>query len=445
MGNIKKSPRFLAMELLVKIRKQKTYSNIGLNQFIRKNDLNNADASLLTNLVYGVLQYRLTLEFYLKPFIKKARKIDPWVYELLLLAIYQMEYLDRIPIHAIFNETIEIAKIKGHAGTRKFVTGILHNIKRQGLPNFDHLSDEQYLSIKNSVPIWIVKQLINSVGLEKTNKILQSVNQKPNESLRVNVVKNSKNDLQVELKEEDIETTDSKVAKDGLVAQSGFLAGTQAFKNGKFIIQDESAMLVEESMNVAPGEIILDACSAPGGKTTQIAAALKNSGKVVALDIHEHKLKLVEQNALRLGVNSVIETQKLDARKVSNEFPDNYFDQILVDAPCSGIGLIRRKPEIRYDKTLKDSLNLAKIQLSILDSVADKLKVGGKLTYSTCTILPTENQTVVDSFLKSHSNFVQIKTKTAKAIKDSREDLGLTIYPDDFNSDGFFIATLVKK
>lgn len=441
---IKQTPRFLALDLLLRIRKHSTYSNIALNDVIRQSQLSRADANLLTMLVYGCLQHRLTLEYWLEPFIKNKKKVDPWVWELLLLAIYQMQYLDKVPNHAIFNETIEIAKVKGHVGTRKFVTGVLHAIKRNGLRNFDNLTAAQRLSIEESIPQWIIEQLISKVGLEKTVQIAQAVNQTPHDSLRVNIGKIKSSELQVQLEKEGITTFPSEIAADGLVAQRGFLAGTPEFKQGSFIIQDESAMLAVESMDVQPGQSILDACAAPGGKTTQIATALAGQGNVVALDIHQHKLKLIKRNAERLGVANVVHPQLLDARK-TGELGNTRFDQILVDAPCSGIGLMRRKPEVRYEKKLKDSQQLAQIQLQILDAVAPTLKSGGKLTYSTCTILPSENQTVVDQFLKKHSDFKQVKTQTKKAVKDQRTALGLTIYPDDFGSDGFFIATLMKK
>jgi 16S rRNA (cytosine967-C5)-methyltransferase len=192
---------------------------------------------------------------------------------------------------------------------------------------------------------------------------------------------------------------------------------------------------------------VLDACSAPGGKTVQIAEQLNSDegGKVVALDIHEHKLKLVARNAKRMHVDAAVTTTKLDARKIQERFADESFDAILVDAPCSGIGLIRRKPEIRYDKTQEDSLNLQKIQLAILQAVAPKIKKGGIITYSTCTILQEENEQVVDQFLQLHQEFELQKTKTALAVKQDRQDKTLTILPSDFGSDGFFVASLVKK
>jgi len=214
-----------------------------------------------------------------------------------------------------------------------------------------------------------------------------------------------------------------------------------------FTIQDESAQLVVPALDPQPGDRVLDACAAPGGKTTQIAAALDPDagGEVIALDIHANKVKLIGENAARMHVADRVAATELDARKVGTEFQAGHFDRILVDAPCSGLGLIRRKPEIRYEKQLSDSLNLQRIQLEILDAVAPTLKKGGIMTYSTCTILKQENQDVIAKFLADHPDFDLIKTPTELGLKADRKSDTLSIYPDDYLSDGFFIACLRKK
>ena len=202
-------------------------------------------------------------------------------------------------------------------------------------------------------------------------------------------------------------------------------------------------MLAVESMHLKPDDLVLDACAAPGGKTVQIAENL-TTGKVVALDIHAHKVKLIEQNAQRMQVADRIQATQLDARKVDERFADETFDKILVDAPCSGFGLLRRKPEIRYDKTWQDSQNLHRIQGTILDSVAPKVKKGGIITYSTCTILAAENDGTVQAFLARHPEFELMTTQTARAIKADRQSKTLTILPNEYNSDGFFISNLKR-
>lgn len=445
VNKLKNDPRTLAVELLVKVEKNGAYSNLALDQTIKKHELSKRDAHLLTNIVYGVIQHKLTLEYYLRPFIKDPKKVTPWVKQLLLTALYQQIYLDNIPKRAIFNETIEIAKVKGHAGIRKFVTGILHAFDRQGLPDLKEIKDPlKYLSIKTSTPKWLVETLQAEVGLKKTEQILDSINQPPHQTVRINKKVANKEEIMTRLHQAGFEVEESPVTPEALRLTGGFIPATEAFAKGQIIVQDESAMLAVDSMEILPNALILDACAAPGGKTTQLAAEM-TTGKVVSLDIHAHKVKLIEQNAKRAHVAENVEAKQLDARKAAEVFAPETFDQILVDAPCSGLGLLRRKPEVKYEKSLTDSKNLHRIQVEILDKVAPTLKVGGTLTYSTCTILTTENQATVDEFLEKHPEFEQVKTKTKNNLKKDRNELGLTIYPDDHLSDGFFIATLKKR
>lgn len=444
-NKFKNTPRYLALELLTKIQQQGTYSNLGLNQVLQQKKLTKRDANLLTNLVYGVLQHQLTLQYYLAPFIRKGKKIDPWVKQLLLLAIYQLEYLDKIPKRAVFNETIEIAKIKGHVGVRKFVTGILHEIDRQGLPKIEEIQDvKQRLSIASSTPIWLVEQLITEVGLTKTQSILATINQSPAQSVRVNEAKITKQVLIEQLQEKGIIVHESLVSTQALRLENTFVPETSFYQDGFLTVQDESAMLAVEALAPTSDDLVLDACAAPGGKTVQLAEAL-TTGKVYALDIHQHKVNLIKQNAKRSGVAANVTALALDARQVADKFSLESFTKILVDAPCSGIGLMRRKPEVKYAKSLQDSQNLQKIQGDILDAIAPTLKKDGMLVYSTCTILQGENQAVVDKFLKRHPEFEQVKTQTKNNLKAQRDELSLTIYPDDYLTDGFFIATLHKK
>ncbi|HAT53939.1 MAG TPA: 16S rRNA (cytosine(967)-C(5))-methyltransferase RsmB, partial [Lactobacillus sp.] len=211
-------------------------------------------------------------------------------------------------------------------------------------------------------------------------------------------------------------------------------------------IQDESAMLPVEALAPQPADHVLDACAAPGGKTTQIAAHLdaNQGGLVTALDLHAHKVSLIETNAKRLHVADRVHAQQLDARKAAEQFGPETFDRILVDAPCSGLGLLRRKPEIRYAKTLADSQQLQKIQLSILDAVAPTLKKNGILVYSTCTILKQENDDVATAFIKQHPDFDLVRVATTRDLKPKRSTAWLTIYPDDYGSDGFFVCAFKK-
>lgn len=444
--DIENNPRNLAVTVLSKV-KTGAYSNLQLNNVINDHTLIPADVNLLTTIVYGVVQHRLTLDFYLAPFLKNPDKVEPWVRELLYTALFQELYLDRIPKRAIFNETIEIAKQRGHEGIRRFVTGVLHQMDRTGLPDVATIKDPiERLVVTYSVPKWFINALIDQRGEEKALSILSKINQPANQSIRVNTVELSLDDAVRRLTEEGFEVRESIVSGTGLVVSGQPANQSTLFKNGQVTIQDESAMLPAESMQLDDQMWVLDACAAPGGKTTQIATYLspEKGGKVTALDIHPHKIKLINQNAKRLHVQDQIEAVQLDARKVDEKFDDETFDRILVDAPCSGLGLIRLKPEIRYEKSLSDSQHLQKVQLDILNGVAPKLKTDGILVYSTCTILDEENKDVYTEFLRQNSNFRSVKVKTDKNLKLDRKTDYLEIFPDDFDSDGFFISAFQK-
>ncbi|MFT8836277.1 16S rRNA (cytosine(967)-C(5))-methyltransferase RsmB [Liquorilactobacillus satsumensis] len=439
----KPTARLLAVEILTRIVRENAYSNILLNQALQKKQLSRVDGNLLTRLVYGVLQHRLTLEYWLEPFIK-GKKLEPWVQQLLLVSLYQLQYLDKIPARAVLNEAIEIAKSKGHDGVRKFVTGVLHAILRTGVRNFEELQQPtKRLSIVYSVPEWIINRLQQQVGDEKTIKILSSLAQIPHGAVRVNQSRITVAAAKKQLMAAGFEVEQSAVFTGSLLLKKGHVLDSPLFQTGKLMLQDESAALVVDSMQLSGTEQVLDACAAPGGKTMQIADEL-TTGQVTALDIHRHKVELIKENAKKCDFSAKVKAVTLDARAAGTRFAAQSFAQVLVDAPCSGIGLLRRKPEIRYEKSPQDSVNLQQIQLEILESVAPLVAPGGKLTYSTCTILKTENQDVITLFLKKHPEFEQLETTTSLPVKKAGQ-LALTIYPDEYNSDGFFIATLRRK
>lgn len=448
MVNIKQSPRNLAVTVLERVINKQAYSNLELNQIIQQAKLSVADKHLLTNLVYGTLQHRLTLENWLKPFVK--REPVPWVRELLLITLYQYHYLKRVPDFAATNEAIEITKFRGHGnqGLRKFVTGVLHAVLRSDWPDLTTIEDPiEQLSLTASLPLWLTKKLVDENGLLEAQKIGKAINDPARLSIRANRQKGTVGQITDQLAMEGITTIPSQVAADGLIVTKGDLLGSQAFRSGLVTVQDESAMLAVEAMAAAidlkTANLVLDACSAPGGKTGQLAAQVEN-GKVIALDIHQHKVKLIKKNMARLGLSDRVVAKQNDARDLTF-LADQTLDAALVDAPCSGMGLLRRKPEIRYQKQFSDSQQLHKIQTTILDAVAPKIKKGGIIIYSTCTILHEENDETVVAFLTTHPNFALEKTQTARALKTDRATKTLTILPSDYGSDGFFIATLRRK
>lgn len=437
---INETPRYLVVDMLDRVMRQHAYSNLTLNQVLSHHPLAKRDRRLLTQLFNGVLQHRLTLEYWLAPFIR-GKQLTPWVNELLLSALYQMKYLERIPDRAVFSETIEVAKRRGHAGIRRFVTGVLHAIHRQGVRPVRAISDPvKRLSIMASVPQWLVQQLVTEQGFSRVERMLATINEPPMQSVRVVHLADYEKVVRT-LQQEGLTPTPSPIAPAGLRVTGGFVPATAAFKQGLLTVQDESAQLAVDALTVQPADRVLDACAAPGGKTTQIAGEL-TTGQVTALDLHAHKVKLIKQNAIRCGVAARVSVRQLDARQTTATFAPGYFDRILVDAPCSGIGLLRRKPEIRYMKTTADSGQLHAIQGAILDAVAPTLRVGGRLVYSTCTILQQENEGTVTTFLARHPEYTLERVQTTKNVKADRERDSLTIYPDDFMTDGFFIAAL---
>lgn len=446
--DVKKTVRFAALQALERIQKGGAYSNLLLNEEIKKGQLSAKDSRLLTELVYGTVSRQLLLEFYLKPFIANAKKIDAWVKLLLELSIYQLYFLDRIPDHAILNEAVDIAKVRGNVGIGKFVNGVLRNIKRQGLPDTATIDDPiKRLATQISMPQWLTKRLVEEIGMEQTKQLGISLFSPSQVSLRVDTRKITRKQAVESLAQEGIEAIESAISEYGIIAKKGFVAKSQLFSEGLLTIQDESSMLVAPALQIEKQHQILDACAAPGGKTTHIASFLdaQENGQVTAFDIHKQKVRLIEENAIRMHVEDVVKTKELDARKVNNTFAQSSFDRILVDAPCSGLGLMRRKPDIKYVKKPEDLQSLRTIQLEILESVAPSLKPSGILVYSTCTILPEENQEVVKQFLQKHPEFELIQVSVNEKLNVSLKEKMLTIFPHQYYTDGFFISCLRKK
>lgn len=446
-ARVKRSVRYVALQTIERVDKGGAYSNLLLNEMINKSDLGEKDSRLFTELVYGTISRKLLLEYYLTPFIKNPKKVDNWVKNLLSLSMYQLIYLDKIPDHAVINEAVEIGKHRGNSGIGKFVNGVLRSFQREGLPSLEKISDPvERLSVEISMPQWLTEKLIKQLGMDETRKLGLSLFEKSHVSGRVDTREISVLDTLEELQEAGIEASASRVSPYGVVAAKGFLAGHYLFASGKLTIQDESSMLVAPAMRIEKNHVVLDACAAPGGKTAHIATFLDagQGGRVKALDIHDHKIKLIRQNAERLHVKEVVDTEKLDARKVGAEFPAEYFDRILVDAPCSGLGLMRRKPDIKYNKTPQDFQQLPKIQLEILESVSHTLKQWGIIVYSTCTIAKEENQEVIAAFLEKHSEFKKIDIEVEVAVQTAIQEQMLTLYPHQLMTDGFFICCMQK-
>ncbi|TFB23259.1 16S rRNA (cytosine(967)-C(5))-methyltransferase RsmB [Filobacillus milosensis] len=443
----KQSVREIALKLLTQVGESGGFSHILINQAISRNDVSEKDKGLLTEIVYGTLQHRLTLEFFLKPFVKK--KMDPWVKWLLYLSVYQMEFLERIPDHAIINEAVAIAKKRGHRGTSGFVNGVLRSVQRKGLPSIESIEDPiERLSIKTSHPYWLVDRWSNMYGLELTRKMCESNLKSKSLSVRIQPLKTTIDKAQSELQNEGIDTEKSTLSNQGLNIVSGNPLASKLFPS-QITIQDETSMLVSEMLDVKSGMTVLDACSAPGGKATHISEKMENQGEIFAYDLHAKKVKLVKEKANELDLTN-IQTGAIDSRNLGEKHQKESFDRILLDAPCSGLGVLRSKPDIKYNKKESDIHDLAKIQRELLDSVIPLLKKDGKMVYSTCTVDREENEEQIKNVLKTYPH-LEVDQQFFDELPDSCKDLegiteyGIQIFPQDFNADGFFITRLKYK
>ncbi len=392
--------REAALDVINKVLTEGAYSNLLLNETIHKNDLNDKDIGLLTELVYGTIQYKMTLDYYLTPYVGD-KKIKNVIRNLLRMAFYQKVYLDKIPDHAIINEAVNIAKIY-HQDS--FVNAVLRNLMRDGLRDLDLIEDEmERLSIETSHPLWLVKMWSKQYDFETTKRVCFMNNMKPYQFARLNLFKDSKENILKRLADFQINYQLTEI-EEGIYLKNEAIAETSLYKSGYLNVQDLSSMMVTKILSPQQHEKIIDVCAAPGGKSTHIAEAMKDSGEVIACDIYEHKINLIEFNARRLGLNSV-HPILIDATKLTTRFEENSFHRVLVDAPCSGLGVIRRKPEIKYNKKPSNLDEIIGIQKDIIDEAVKLVKIDGTLVYSTCTINKKENEKMVTYILEKYPEF----------------------------------------
>lgn len=448
------SARETALSVLEKWEERQAYSNLLLNQILKESPLHERDKRLVTELVYGTIQRKNTLDWILNQLVKKGiRSLEPWVRHLLRLGVYQLLYLDRIPERAAIYETVQISKKRGHRGISGLINGVLRSFARNRnklLPK----SDPQTLTEKAifySHPEWMIKRMEKAYGESETKEALLSHHHPPRVSVRVNPLKITRTSFVKEWNQtESGHAKMSAFTPEGVtISGGGNPAFTQWFQEGTFTIQDESSMLVAPVLSPEPGMKVLDVCAAPGGKTTHLAEIMKNQGEIVACDVHDHKLSLIESNALRLGIN-IISVRQTDGRKLSKHFQPGTFDAILLDAPCSGLGVIRRKPDLKWSKEAENIDALVELQKELLDAAAPLLKPGGVLVYSTCTWEPRENSEQIVSFLERHPDFQEdhrLMDKVPDVVKNRAQSGGfwIQILPHHFMSDGFFISRVIKK
>lgn len=446
--NHKWTARELALEVLLAVEIQAAYSNLALQSALSKHSLSAKDTALATEIVYGTVQRLNTLDYRIQPFLKQpVGKLEPWVRNLLRLSVYQLDYLERVPDFAVINEAVEIAKRK-NPRLAGFMNGVLRSLLRNGPVKLPSAAKDpvRHVSLLHSHPEWLVQEWTEQYGIEQTIAICQANNGRPSLSLRVNRMRNTRDELLQALTDEGVTARASELSPDGVVLTEGMdITKLQAFREGRCTVQDESSMLVARCVDPKPGMRVLDACAAPGGKTTHLAELMKDEGEIVAADIHEHKVELIRNAMSRLGIRSIRPVEG-DIRDL---LPDlGQFDAVLLDVPCSGFGVIRRKPDIKWRKTADDVSAIQSIQLELIRQTADSIKPGGVLVYSTCTIEEKENGEIIRTFLKERSEFridpIQPYLPESVVKRSLTGEGWVQVLPNHFGTDGFFICRLRK-
>ena len=424
--------REIAYDLLIKAEKSNQYSNIALDLALTKNELSTADKNLVSAIFYGVIEKRITLDYQIETLSSRPiKEIDLNTITALRIGLYQLIYLTRIPHHAAICETVELCAKK----SKGFVNAILRSFLRKGemtLPNKD--DPIKYLSIAYSVDTPLLKKLLSVFGEEETEKFLNAINTTPKTTLKVNTLITDRETLLAKIPEGEA----TPISPYGISA-TGSIRDMYGFSDGMFFVQDEASQISTLALEAKPNELIMDICSCPGSKSFGAAIDMKNKGKIFAFDLHKNKLSLVIKGAKRLKID-IIEVAQCDGRTFLPEFKEKA-DRVICDVPCSGFGVLAKKPELRY-KDPNESSALPNIQLSILENACKYVKSGGILLYSTCTVLPEENEENVNAFLSAHPEFSLLPWNAG----DLNAERGMiTLLPHVHGTDGFFIAKLIRK
>ena len=422
MGNARKT----AVKALLDVNVSGAYSNITLNKVLKNADLNEVDKAFATALFYGVLDRQITLDYVLSNFVTKSlNRISPYTLECLRTALYQIMYMERVPNSAAVNEAVKLVKSSKEKFNASFVNAVLRNVLRSdiALPKGESIKD---LSIRYSCPEWIIQSFFDDYGKETAIAVLDEFLNTPDVVLRVNTLCTTAEELSKELEKEGTETVIAENGKTLIVKGGIDVRKSECYKNGLFHIQDTASQRSIEALQPQGAKRALDLCAAPGGKTFTMAQLMENKGEIFAFDIYEKRVELINSGAKRLKIQNI--TATVGDATVYNEKLGK-FDAVLCDVPCSGLGVLRRKPEIKYKKT-DETVTLLEIQRKIMENAAKYTAQGGKMLYSTCTLRRLENEDAVKEFLKKHPEFT---------LKYEH-----TYYPHIDKTDGFYCALLEK-
>ena len=446
--------RNAALKAVFEVLEKGAYTNIAVNNLLKGISFSPLERCFITEIVYGTVKNKNKLEWIRDRFVN-LKKIDPWINYIILTGIYQLIYLDKVPASAACNESVKLAKKYGNPGSVKFVNGVLRNIARNlDVITYPDIKDNPvlHISVVYSHPKWLVERWIEEYGIQETIELCKHNNSNSPNTIRVNTLKIRTEELITLLQDEGIDVKKTRYAAEGLeIANFGQIDKIDAFAKGLFIMQDEASMLAAKCLNPMPHTTVIDACAAPGSKATHLAQLTSDKSKILAFDIHDHKLSLIEQNAKRLGINSIL-AQKQEAQKIGDMFKEKA-DYLLLDVPCSGLGVLRRRADLRWSKNQQQIKELPKLQLEIIEGTARCLKLNGVMVYSTCTINHEENLDIVEKFLENNREFSfdsLLPYIPDELAKDSHlyhtAKIGyIQLLPQKHNIDGFFIARIVRK
>ncbi len=436
-----KTARQIAFEALNKIERDNSYSNLTLDSFLYLAELSAADNALVSALVYGVLERSITLDYCLSRHLRQPlKKLKPQVLTALRMGTYQILFMDKIPVSAAVNESVTLVKKNGCAFASGLTNAVLRAVSKEGLVLPNETDMLRYYSVKYSFPQWLVKLWVDSYGEENAIGIMSSCAGRPPLTVRVNTLKINENELINLLADEGVAAVKSVTDNALDLEKCGSVEKLKAFKDGLFHVQDAASQLCAAALDAKPGDTVLDICSAPGGKAFTCAEKMNNEGKIIACDIHSHRLALIKEGANRLGI-SIIDVMRSDASVFNAEMPK--VDRVLCDVPCSGLGIVRRKPEIRC-KSSEEINKLPELQYSILCNASSYLKSGGRLVYSTCALNPEENEAVCRSFIENNPDFILADISCCADNAWSTDGM-VTLMPHRNNTDGFFLAAFERR
>ena len=444
------APRLIAMRVVERVQRAGAYADLALHHALVESRMPPADRGLATELVYGTLRWRGRLDYLISKVLDRdLTKLEPLVTSALRVGAYQLFFSDRIPANAAVDEAVRCVRAMGLERATGLVNAVLRRLAREGeqiaLPR---LEDEPLAHLVHacSLPEWLAERWLAQYGPEEAAELAMAMNSPAPVTIRVNRTQTTREELLAELKERFPEAVACRHAPDGIVLGRGDAGHDPAFVSGRFSLQDEASQLVVELLDPQPGDRILDTCAAPGTKSAAIAERLNGHGHVLALDRHPRRIRLIGRGMRRLGLGGVATLERDASRSLEDLGQEALFDRILVDAPCSGLGSLRRNPDARWRLKPEDLESLATLQRALLESAAGVLRPGGSLVYSTCTVTPEENEAIIGGFMATRASWrIAGRDEAPASLRELIDDEGmLRLLPHRHDTDGFFAVRLVR-